>query len=127
MMSVAKVSIALVVVASLGLAVAAFDVIDTHQPGKSDKASLGQPNAERSDSEANLLAARYHMRGRTTRFFQRSTGSSRGSRYYRGIPATPATRPSGVHDKPTIAKKPDLAARYHLRTRTTRFFRRATA
>ena len=84
----------------------------------------GRPAAEMGGMEPTLLAARYHMRGRTTRFFQRSTGYNR---CYRSKSVKPATRPIGVHSKPASAKKSDLAARYHLRKRTTRFFSRAIA
>jgi len=108
--------VGLAVVAGLGLAVSTFATSPTHQP----------TNAH----EAALLAARYHLRGRTSRFFQRSTpyhpdhGSNRS---YRGRPVTSASRPSGVHSEPARGKKGDLAARYHLRMRTTRFFGRAAA
>ena len=134
MKNAARISIALAVVASLGLAVAALDVV----PGNFG----GQAASQISDSDTTLLAARYHLRGRTTRFFQRSSGSSsyyRGSRYYRAAPAAPAVRPAAVPEKsapakkpatvkePATAKKADVAGRYHLRTRTRRFFNRSVS
>jgi hypothetical protein len=68
--------------------------------------------------DSGQLAARYHQRKRTKRFFKRST-----------LQAKPC--PSEVKKvEPTLVdpgydhgKK--LAARYHLRKRTSRFFRRS--
>jgi hypothetical protein len=101
------------------------------QPASPKKAAADeQPVAQGDTPEPTLLAARYHLRKRTTRFFQRAKGYhrfDRGNRYDRRRSITPAPRPAGAEGEPASAEQPDLAARYHLRTRTTRFFQRAIA
>ncbi len=128
-----KVSVALVVIASLGLAVVAFDIFSPCYPDNSVEASFtgDQPNSGINSSNTTLLAGRYHMRGRTSRFFQRSTRSShsyRSNRYYRGKSIMPASRHGSVESQPAEKiEKLELAGRYHLRKRTSRFFRRGIA
>ncbi len=94
-------------------------------------ASRGQSETKTSVSEAQAspqqlqaddydgmeLAARYHLRGRTKRFFQRAGGSrtrAPRARTYRFLSADEA---------PTN----QIAARYHLRGRTKKFFKRAVS
>ncbi|MHB8865353.1 MAG: hypothetical protein ACYC6N_23480 [Pirellulaceae bacterium] len=73
-----------------------------------------------SPERGNEMAARYHLRSRTQRFFKRSA------------PKPLPVRPTEGHEKRILRVKPapdaqNLAARYHLRTRTQRFFARAVA
>jgi len=59
-------------------------------------------------AESGCLAARYHYRGRTKRFFDRAKGRS-GQRQSEVAPT----------------EEVEVAARYHLRSRTGKFFDRA--
>jgi len=80
MLSIRRMSIALVVVAGAMGAVSSLG--SANQPA-SDMLANGVPAA----SEGHLLAARYHSRGRTERFFERSTQGAK-TRYKRYVPAT---------------------------------------
>ena len=95
---------------------------------------------EMGDSGAMLLAGRYHMRGRTTRFFKRSSNTNRSYRTSKSSISKPAVEASEAKveknksvdvkkSKPAEVKKAkkDIAARYHLRGRTKRFFGRSMA
>ena len=100
-----RVIVALAIVASLSLVVATFGTTPTHQPAKAGAAAFqGQSDVEMNVSEAQQLAARYHLRKRSGRFFRRAVAADL-----------------------TPSEELQLAARYHLRTRTTRFFDRAVA
>jgi len=121
--------VVLTVVGGLAWAVSSFAIANSdEQTSRVERAAV--ESSDLHPAGAFLLAARYHLRTRTTRFFRRSTGhdrSYRGNRYYRGRSVTPAPRPSDIRGEPASPEKTDQATRYHLRTRTTRFFRRAIA
>ena len=111
---VSRVSIGLVVVGGLVWAVLSLVTTGSEQPA-SNNGQSSQPAVESQTESGLQLAGRYHLRGRTTRFFKRSTGRS----YYR-------RRSFGWRSASTTSENPMLAARYHLRTRSTRFFKRST-
>ena len=110
-----RVSVGLAVVGGLVWAVSSFGTRGSDQPAANHGGSA-QPAVESRAGDGPQLAGRYHLRGRTTRFFKRSTGRS----YYR-------RRAFGWRAASTATESPVLAARYHLRTRSTRFFKRSTS
>ncbi len=67
-----RVIVALAIVAGLSLAVATFGTIATHQPAQAEAAAFqGQADTVIDALEAQALAARYHLRKRSGRFFRR--------------------------------------------------------
>ncbi len=96
MLSIRRMSIALVVVAGAVWAVSSFGSANRRQasgPAESETSEsvfdmlVGSGPAV---SEGRLLAARYHLRGRTARFFQRSTRGAKAlykTPYKRYLPA----------------------------------------
>lgn len=80
-------------------------------PGQQDE----QGQLQASDHDEIEVAARYHLRGRTKRFFQRA-----GGRPVRK-PSSRASRFLSADETPTD----QIASRYHYRGRTKRFFKRA--
>jgi len=79
MLSVRRVSIALAVVIGLVCVVLNFAVEPSHQPTGSDTKTIrstpeGQSDIDLVTPEGPQLAARYHLRKRTSRFFKRATG-----------------------------------------------------
>ena len=74
----------------------------------------GQNQLQANDHEGMEIAARYHLRGRTKRFFQRAGGS----RTY--APRARTHRFLSVDE----SQADQIAARYHLRGRTKKFYRR---
>lgn len=109
-----RVGIGLVVVGGLVWAVSSLGTTGSGQPASNNGRS-SQPAVESQAGNGSQLAGRYHLRGRTTRFFKRSTSRS----YYR-------RRAFGWRAASTASESPVLAGRYHLRTRSTRFFKRST-
>lgn len=73
--------------------------------------------------ESPALAARYHLRKRTGRFFERSRS---GQTETRQLPRLRTRRPASQPANSSLDASEDveLAARYHLRNRTKRFFQR---
>ncbi|MEE8451444.1 MAG: hypothetical protein V3R99_05990 [Thermoguttaceae bacterium] len=99
----ARLSIVLVAVGCLGWAVWGL----ANEPVQSSiNANPTTSSVEAVDSDS--LAARYHYRNRTKRFFDRAKG--------RGIRRQNEVEP---------AEEVQIAARYHLRNRTEKFFDRA--
>ncbi len=105
MLSIRRVGVASVVVAGIVWTVSSFG---TPQPDQTASQGNGPAAASvQSQSETGtLLAARYHLRNRTKRFFQRSTRGARPVRtYYRSyhppVKSTPV-KPAPV--EPTPAK-----------------------
>lgn len=115
MLSLRRVSVALVFAGGLAWAVFGLRTTESHQAVESDSGTVQSP-AE-ADSSSSPLAARYHLRKRTSRFFQRSVAHVE----VRSTAGSQRLVPAG--DEKTHL----LAARYHLRNRTARFFRRAAA
>jgi len=128
MLSVRRVSVVLAVVAGLVWAISswggsqALPQLDT-QDASGTSVQDGSHVAP-ADANETSLAARYHLRKRTSNFYKRATRDYRGGvkfvpRYrsrYRRIGAVEAHQDSQL-----------LAARYHLRKRTSGFFKRATS
>ncbi len=89
----------------------------------------GGPAGGQSDStvaevdarSSATLAARYHQRKRTQRFFDRVKRSSPTTRPPGGL-LTPRKR--GRHAEAAVVDDRWLAGRYHQRKRTSRFFKR---
>ncbi len=123
MLSVRRVGIGLVVFGGLVWALGSFSTTQPHQSAGQNNGTAQTAVDGPSDSHA-LLAARYHLRSRTSRFFQRASSSYRGRSgskgYYRSYRR--GGRRSGAV---AVEETQQLAARYHLRSRTSRFFRRA--
>ena len=120
MSRVLRVSIVLAAAAGLACVIAGYVVDGSQRPTDVDKGidvsqSASQPAVDGASAEATQLAARYHLRNRTKRFFNRS--SVRGNRGRR-------CAVEGQQD-PADGDGIQLAARYHLRGRTARFFRRS--
>lgn len=117
MLSIRRVGVASVVVAGIVWTVSCFG---TPQPDQTASQGNGPAAASvQGPSETGtLLAARYHLRNRTKRFFQRSTNRVRSARTRRGL--------LGWIDSASDQEQYLLAARYHLRGRTSRFFQRST-
>ncbi len=126
MLSVRRVSVALLAVVGLVWAVSSFAAQEWHSvAGRNDTTvTTATSIAEVPSGEETLLAARYHLRSRTSRFFQRAGSSDRGRSgskgNYRGYRS--GRRRFGAV---AVEETQQLAARYHLRSRTSRFFRRA--
>jgi len=97
----ARISVVLVAVGCLAWTVWAL-ACDGTQPS-TDVDPTASSSIEAVDSDT--LAARYHYRGRTKRFFDRAKGRRR---------------------EVEPAEEVQVAARYHLRNRTEKFFDRAT-
>ncbi len=124
-----RTSIVAALAAGLFVVVSSLGIESWRGPTGSDRGSaLSGSDAGESTgsavSEGVQLAARYHLRGRTTRFFQRAAGPQRSG------PAKVKARRgrTGRRYGAVASETPDLlAARYHLRGRTGRFFRRAAA
>ncbi|MFV2070012.1 MAG: hypothetical protein ACC645_23850, partial [Pirellulales bacterium] len=117
MSRVLRASIASVVVVGLVWVVCSLGTAEPSSTVKSDgKAAQSELN------DNSLLAARYHLRSRTSRFFKRSTGPQRSGahkvRIRRGV-----RRHASVGGPQSL----QLAARYHLRGRTARFFKRSVS
>ena len=114
MSNVLRVSALLVVVGCLAWAVYGFG---TAGPAVHD----GTPSESAVSSQADdsgALAARYHLRKRTKRFFKRSTVQ------VKPCPVeVKKAEPTAVDPGYDLSKK--VAARYHYRKRTSRFFRRS--
>jgi hypothetical protein len=86
-------SIGLVVLGGLAWALSSFAAPQLDHPANPDEAAFhNRPDAAMSSSEGPLLAARYHLRNRTQRFFQRST-----SPYRRSNTIKSRLRPAGGH------------------------------
>ncbi len=86
--------------------------------------SRGQSDSTTAEIDARspaTLAARYHLRTRTQRFFDRAKGSSSKPRPPGGL-LTPRKR--GRHADAAAVDDRWLAGRYHQRQRTSRFFKR---
>jgi hypothetical protein len=105
MLSIRRVSVASVVVAGIVWASSCFV---TPQPDQTVKQGNG-PDAVsvRSPLEpGTLLATRYHLRGRTTRFFQRSTRGATPVKTYSPsyqVPVEPApTTPTPAEPKVAV-------------------------
>jgi len=107
MLSIRRVSIALVVVAGAMWAVSSLGSASRHQASSPAKSETSQSvsdvlvNVVPAASEGQLLAARYHLRGRTERFFQRSTRGAKArykTRYKRYVP------PTRMPDSPAVNK-----------------------
>ncbi|HUT10715.1 MAG TPA: hypothetical protein VMY42_09475 [Thermoguttaceae bacterium] len=96
MSSLCRVSMASVVAGGLIWTLVALGSTRADLPGEQD----GRPAVKSPSEDATLLAARYHLRNRTKRFFDRVGGDV------------------------SVSEDPQLAARYHLRGRTERFFGR---
>lgn len=73
-------------------------------------------------SKENSLAARYHLRTRTSRFFRRAASPSRSSGVNVRMRRGSRLRHVGAIDR---EDSQELAARYHLRKRTSKFFDRS--
>ncbi len=131
MSNIGRISIALALVAVL----ACFTIsLAKGTSQTADVASKVAAGTETSlDAAGTQLAARYHLRKRTSRFFKRATKGSKGRSRTVDV--------SGSDDEGQIAGRyhlrgrtsrffdragKQIAARYHLRGRTSRFFDRAT-
>jgi hypothetical protein len=81
-----------------------------------------QDAAAGAASTTGQLAARYHLRSRTSQFFQRGTGVKANAA---GQGKDNGCRRSEVKQSGAAEPQPgQVAARYHLRNRTSRFFAR---
>ncbi len=108
-----RVSIALVFFAGLAWC---LSCTATTQPQADHDDATGPLGVESQSDDGQSLAARYHQRKRTKRFFDRAKGRRVAARYHlRG-------RTERFFDR---AENDQVAARYHLRGRTERFFDRA--
>ncbi len=113
MSSLHRVSIALVFFAGLAWCLSGTT---TTQPQAGHDGTTGPLGVESQSDDGQSLAARYHLRGRTERFFDRAENDQVAARYHlRG-------RTERFFDR---AESDQIAARYHLRGRTERFFDRA--
>jgi len=106
--------------------------------GANDAASTGSQLAARYHSRGRVerffkratksapleVAARYHSRGRVERFFKRAKGTTKTKRS--SLKGRPLRRRLIGQDEQTMLEDVQLAARYHSRKRTARFFKRVT-
>ncbi len=104
---------------SFAVAILAWTRVDASR-GPAGRES-GPAGAEVDAHSSATLAARYHLRKRTTRFFDRVKRSSSTRRPSPGL-LTPRKR--GRHASAAMVDDRWLAGRYHLRKRTSRFYRR---
>ncbi len=77
----------------------------------------GQNQLQADDYDGMELAARYHLRSRTKRFFKRAGGSRTRA------PKARTHRFLSANEAPAN----QIAARYHLRGRTKKFYKRAVS
>ena len=104
MFAIRRMSIALVVIAGLLWAVSSLGSSNSDQASGPDDNEASQSvldvlvNGVTAASEDRLRAARYHLRGRTDRFYQRSTPGAKArykTGYKRYVPVIPARRVAG--------------------------------
>lgn len=118
MLSLRRVSVALAVTGGLVWMISGLATATVSQPTHPDVvASPDAPtDVTAGEAEPTELAARYHLRKRTKRFFNRAKGRRVAARYHL------RSRSQQFFDR---AKGTQVAARYHLRTRSQQFFDRA--